>query len=555
MRKFLNFLTLIAMLAFVLVPAPTLAQDDGDTPPTILEIASGSDQFSTLVTAVEAANPAVAELLSGEGQYTVFAPTNDAFSAIPEADLNALLEDQAALTNVLQYHVVEGEFFAEDVTALDGQTVETLTGDAVQISIGENGDVFVDGAQVIMPNVDAANGVVHGIDSVLMPSAMDMGMNGEMDDGAMADGDMSDMDQQMDMTELDMTMPIVRVAHFAATAPAVDVYVNGEATFTGVAFPATTDWVNLSEGTYNFAIAPVDTSVDEAVLTLEGVEISYTEDTRLTLAAVGSLEDGTFAVQPFAENYAPLVEGEGRVELFHGIEGAPSVDVIANGEVELATLLGFPGTQNGNDGNLSVDVLTGTYDLDVNISGTGDAVLTTEAFEVSQGISYLIAAVGTPENPQLFVMETEVPGSDTIADIVTENDNFSTLLTALEAADPAVLETLSANGDYTVFAPTNDAFAALGEDTLNAVLNDQEQLTAILLYHVLPQSYTSAEVLEGVGDDNLLVLNPLNEAEQLRIEVVDGNVVVDGAMVAMFDIEANNGIIHVIDTVLIPGDE
>ncbi len=553
MRKLSSFLILVAMLATVLVPAPALAQDD-DMQPTIIEIAQSDDQFSTLVTAVQAADPAVAELLSSEGEYTVFAPTNDAFAAVPEDDLNALLADQAALTNVLQYHVVEGEFFAADVTGLDGQSVETLSGDSINITIGENNEVFINGAQVIVPDVDASNGVVHAIDGVLMPP-MDMGsdMNGDMADmdGDMAEGDMSDMD----MAELDTTMPIVRVAHFAATAPAVDIYVNGEATFTGVSFPAVTDWVNLPEGTYDFAISPADAPVEDAVLTLEGVEIAFAEDSRLTLAAIGSLEDGTFTVQPFTENYAPLVEGEGRVELFHGIEGAPSVDVIANGEVALATLLGYPGSQNGNDGNFSVDVLTGSYDLDVNISGTSDAVLTAEGFEINQGISYLVAALGTPDNPQLLVVESEIPGSDTIADIVTENPDFSTLLTAIEAADPLVLDALSANGDYTVFAPTNAAFEALGEDTLNAVLADQEQLTAILLYHVLPQSFTSEEVLEAAGDDNLLVVNPLNEAEQLRIEIVDGDVVVDGATVTMFDIEANNGIIHVIDAVLIPGDE
>lgn len=137
-----------------------MSGDMGD----IVEVASSNPDFSTLVTAIEAAG--LVETLQGEGPFTVFAPTNDAFAAIPEEDLNALLGDPEALSEILLYHVVEGAVTADQVVELTSAT--TVQGS--DVSVSANGDtVMVGDATVITTDVMASNGVIHAIDTVLMP--------------------------------------------------------------------------------------------------------------------------------------------------------------------------------------------------------------------------------------------------------------------------------------------------------------------------------------------------------------------------------------------------
>jgi uncharacterized surface protein with fasciclin (FAS1) repeats/uncharacterized protein YgiM (DUF1202 family) len=143
----------------------------------------------------------------------------------------------------------------------------------------------------------------------------------------------------------------------------------------------------------------------------------------------------------------------------------------------------------------------------------------------------------------------------TIAGIAASNPDFSTLMTAVGAADPAVAEALAGEGPLTVFAPTNAAFEALGEETLNAVLADQEQLTNILLYHVVSGNVLAADVVALAGDAGEATVDSLLEGDQLLITVEDGNVFIDGVQVIVTDIRATNGVIHVIEGVLLPDGE
>jgi uncharacterized surface protein with fasciclin (FAS1) repeats len=143
---------------------PTMAE-----PGTIVEVAAANEDFETLVAAVTAAG--LAETLSGDGPFTVFAPTDEAFEALPEGVLDALLlpENKDALTSILTYHVVSGEVMAADVTAGDVPTVEGST-----IAITTDGGVKVNEANVTATDVDASNGVIHVIDAVLVPSTVDV---------------------------------------------------------------------------------------------------------------------------------------------------------------------------------------------------------------------------------------------------------------------------------------------------------------------------------------------------------------------------------------------
>ena len=139
----------------------------------IVDTAVGAGSFATLVAAVQAAE--LEETLRGDGPFTVFAPTDDAFAALPAGTLDTLLADPTGdLAGILTYHVVEGEVMAADVVDLDGQEVTTVNGATFTVNVGDDGAVTLTDAAgnevgVVQTDVDASNGVIHVIDGVLLP--------------------------------------------------------------------------------------------------------------------------------------------------------------------------------------------------------------------------------------------------------------------------------------------------------------------------------------------------------------------------------------------------
>ncbi|MBK7318538.1 fasciclin domain-containing protein [Candidatus Villigracilis affinis] len=150
--------------AVLLPPADEAAMEEKNT---IVDIAVADGRFTTLVAALTAAD--LVETLSGDGPFTVFAPTDDAFAALPAGTLDTLLlpESKQALTDILLYHVVSGKVMAADVVTLSGAT--TVLGKDVTITV-KDGKVFLnDTVQVIITDIEASNGVIHVIDAVLLP--------------------------------------------------------------------------------------------------------------------------------------------------------------------------------------------------------------------------------------------------------------------------------------------------------------------------------------------------------------------------------------------------
>ena len=131
----------------------------------IVDTAVAAGNFTTLVAAVEAAG--LVETLKGEGPFTVFAPTDEAFAALPEGTVEGLLADPEALAKILTYHVVPGSVMAADLT--DGMTAATVEGQDVTFTVGDT--VMVNDATVTTPDIMATNGVIHVIDAVIMPPA------------------------------------------------------------------------------------------------------------------------------------------------------------------------------------------------------------------------------------------------------------------------------------------------------------------------------------------------------------------------------------------------
>ena len=174
------FLTFSLILAACAAPAATPAPAAQAEEPTkevmaeeeeampemnIVETAVAAGGFETLVAAVTAAD--LAGALSGEGPFTVFAPTDEAFAALPEGTVEALLADPSGdLTQILLYHVLGMKAMAADVS--DGLEVETLQGSPVTFSISGD-DVMINGAKIIAFDIEASNGVIHVIDTVITP--------------------------------------------------------------------------------------------------------------------------------------------------------------------------------------------------------------------------------------------------------------------------------------------------------------------------------------------------------------------------------------------------
>jgi uncharacterized surface protein with fasciclin (FAS1) repeats len=161
MKKMLTF-TSLAFVAYLAMASPAPAQQTSD----IVDTAVAAGSFTTLAKALAAAD--LVGTLKGPGPFTVLAPTDEAFAKLPAGTLDNLLkpENKAMLVRVLTYHVVPGQVMAADVVKINSAKV--VSGDAVNIKV-VGGDVMVDKARVVKTDIIASNGVIHVIDSVLLP--------------------------------------------------------------------------------------------------------------------------------------------------------------------------------------------------------------------------------------------------------------------------------------------------------------------------------------------------------------------------------------------------
>ena len=154
---------LLTAVAFIALATPAFAADKD-----IVDTAVSAGSFKTLVAAVEAAG--LVDTLKGDGPFTVLAPTDEAFAKLPEGTVASLLkpENKAKLAAILTYHVIPGKAMAADVVKLDAKTVKTVQGGGIQVSVN-GGTVMVNDAQVIKTDIACSNGVIHVIDTVIMP--------------------------------------------------------------------------------------------------------------------------------------------------------------------------------------------------------------------------------------------------------------------------------------------------------------------------------------------------------------------------------------------------
>lgn len=158
--------TIAVALLTAIAPLTTLAESKCGT--DIVQVASDAGKFKTLLAAAQAAG--LVSTLKSDGPLTVFAPTDDAFKALPAGTVESLLkpENKAKLAAILKYHVVSGKVLAAQAIKLDGKSVGTVEGRNINVAV-KSGKVNINDATVIMADVKASNGVVHVIDKVLLP--------------------------------------------------------------------------------------------------------------------------------------------------------------------------------------------------------------------------------------------------------------------------------------------------------------------------------------------------------------------------------------------------
>ena len=438
MKKMNRRTALQAMAAGALmmsaIASPSLAS--AQPARNIVEIASETAGFSTLVAAIQAAG--LVDALSAPGQLTVFAPTDDAFAKLPAGTIDELLkpENKQALIDILTYHVVRGKF--ESNTVVNLKSARTLNGATLAIKV-EDGKVFINDAQVIVVDVRASNGVIHVIDTVLIPPAKPTNII----DTAIAAGNFKTLVAAIEAAGLTDTLKTGAYTVFAPTDEA---------------------FAKLPAGTVEELLKP--------------------------------------------ENKQAMTD----ILLYHVVRGRLSSKTLARHN-NVRTLLG---------GRAWIRV--GEATLKVN-----DANVIAADIKATNGIIHAIDTV-------------LIPPKDIVTTAV-EAGSFTTLAAALQAA--GLIDALK-TGTYTVFAPTDEAFARLPAGTVEALLKPENraQLRSILLYHVVRGSLDANAVLKHGSLRTL-------QGGRLTATVSD-TVKINDATVVLANVIASNGVIHVIDSVLLP---
>lgn len=438
----------------------------------IVDTAIAAETFTTLVAALQATG-LDAVLADDSKTYTVFAPTDAAFEKLGQDTINALLGDTDTLSDILLYHVFP-DAAVDSTTAigLAGSMIEMANGDEVAVVLSE-GKLFINQSEVSVTDIEASNGVIHVIDTVLLPPE-DMPVDAESPsmnivETAVAAGSFNTLAQALVATGL------------------VDTLSNPDDQFTVFA-PTDDAFAKLPEGTLESLLANPEALTDILLYHVIG----------------GSSVDSTTAISLAGQSVA-----------------------VANGDTVAISLV---------DGQLLIN----------------DSVVTAADVNASNGVIHVIDTVLLPptDEPSSDEPASEDPVETpmgTILEIAQNTADLSTLVTAIGVA--GLDGALGHPGDtYTVFAPTNAAFEALGADTLNAVIADPDALRNILLLHVIPGTVVDAATAQSlVGFDvqagNGSTLTLTHEGDDLLI---------NGAKIIATDIHAANGVIHLIDAVLLP---
>ncbi|MFZ1559787.1 MAG: fasciclin domain-containing protein, partial [Saprospiraceae bacterium] len=405
-------------------------------PNTVVDVIIGSADHNTLEAAVGAAG--LVNTLNGAGPFTVFAPTDAAFAALPAGTVEALLADpQGALTQVLLYHATSETVTSDDIIEFysDFPYLQMLNEKTVTFKVTNEG-VFINNAKVTVADIETDNGIVHVIDAILIApdsTIIDVVRNSS-----------SHTILETLLDEAEFSLPLEGFGPFTLFAP-----------------------------------------TDAAISALPGELIQQ------LLNDPDLLED---------------------VLAYH-VAGGQALSTNLSNEQVIRTLL---------DKNIKVTINNG--DVFIN-----DAKVIVADIITDNGVVHVIDAVLLPKT--------------TVVDIINNSEEHFVLSSILSLT--GLDDALSGNGPFTVFAPTDDAFEAIPEDVLAAIVADESILTSILTYHAIGAKALSSELSDG---QEIVTLN----GAKVKITINNDGVFVNDAKVTVVDLVADNGVVHVINAVLLP---
>ncbi len=573
------------------------------TPTTIVDTAIANGSFTTLVAALQATG-LDATLADTASDFTVFAPTDDAFALLGQETIDALLADTETLTDILTYHVISGEVNASTAIGLAGTKVDMVNGDSLALSL-DGSNLLVNTATVITTDIQTDNGIIHVIDAVLLPPA-DMGMpTSSIVETAIANGNFTTLVAALQATSLD-TVLADESATFTVFAPtdAAFALIGEETINTLLANPDVLSNILLQHVIVDSAVDSVTAfslngaNVETAAMTSIALQINATTDLLMFGGAnivmkdiyttngiihvidaviVGDIDmpapamtlvdvaiangnfttlfaalqstgldtvlsdlDSDFTVfAPTDDAFSKLPAGTldsltseqlSNILLYHVLPG----EVLADGAITVAQSMENMITMaNGDKASLSF--------VDSMLFVNGSKVSTADVM-ADNGVIHVL------DNVLLPPAEMTTPSQNIVEVAVADPDNFSTLVTALTAAE--LVTTLSdEDAMFTVFAPTNAAFAAVDPDALSALLADTDALTNVLLTHVVGGATLSS--LDAYAANGKMLTTASGTAIDVAIDAETGMLIIGGANVVISDIYTTNGVIHVIDSVIL----
>lgn len=433
---------------------------DPSAPTTIVDVAVRDGNFTTLVSALQATG-LDNTLADTDSEFTVFAPTDDAFALLGQETIDSLLDDVETLSDILTYHVISGEVDAAAAVASAGSTVQMVNGDEIGLSLsGEN--LLVNLSTVTVTDIQADNGIIHVIDAVLMPPE------------------------------------------------------------------------DRGEPTMNI----VDTAIDAGIFTTlvsalqaTGLDVALADETKSY--TVFAPTDDAFAMIG-EETLTALIENPevlSAILLQHVVEG------------EVASTAAF--TLNGQSATtLAEEAIPLLINDSLNSLLFGGATVTVKDIYATNGVIHVIDMVVVAD------VELPQPQAMSIVDVAVANGSFTTLVTALQATGlDTVLD--DPDTDFTVFAPTDDAFALLGSETIASLLADTDTLSDILLNHVISGTAVLQDGAVSVAQSADKMVTMAND-NQVSLSLGDGTLYVNKSAVSLTDVIADNGVIHVVDQVILP---
>ena len=497
-----NALIALIMTA-CLVTMPVAMADSNEDIPTN---ATNTGVHDTLVDALVQAD--LVSTLQGDGPFTVFAPTDQAF-ADAGIDLSTFDTDEeiAVLTDILLYHVyTAGAVYAADVT--DGLTVAMANGDDASFTV-TNGTVMIGDAAVTTADVMASNGVIHVIDKVLMPPAdlvdiAAVAMSTGVHDSLVAA-----------LVKADLVSTMQGVGPYTVFAPTdqafTDAGIDLDAFTTDEEIAALTNI--LLYHVYSGSVNAADVTDGLAVQMVNGDDASFT------------ITNGTVMIEDATVTAADVMASNGVVHVIDKVLMPPApytgVGICYNSVTHMiaagASMEECGAYMYVENYSMNGEEFTGCYNT-VSHSLTDTTQAICESYMWTPPVDIATTAMATGIH--------------------------TSLVAALSASE--LVSTLQGDGPFTVFAPTDQAFADAGID-LAAFTTDEDiaTLTDILLYHVYSGSVNAADVTDGL---TVAMVN----GDDASFTVTDGTVMVGDATVVLADVPASNGVIHVINKVLMP---